>query len=146
MDLTKTYPRSPKEKIAGVVMIARATDKGRAKLAGTPGEYNYSCPMDQAVFGFLGIDGEQYLNMLNKAGSDAEVEAYVAKLAAAKTPAEIQEWNAHFLSYGPEPGSEGEQYFLALRNEVAPDRTDVTAWADLLDLDEKREVPRKTAV
>jgi hypothetical protein len=30
-----------------------------------------------------------------------------------------------------------------MRNAVAPDRTDVTAWPDLLDLDEKREVPRR---
>jgi hypothetical protein len=28
---------------------------------------------------------------------------------------------------------------------VAPDRTDVTSWADLLDLDEKRPVPQRVA-
>jgi hypothetical protein len=32
-----------------------------------------------------------------------------------------------------------------MRGEVAPDRTDVTAWADLLDLDEKRAVPHRVA-
>jgi hypothetical protein len=146
MDLTKSYPRSAKEKIAGVVMVARATDKGRAKLEGKLGEYNYNCPMDQAVFGFLGINDDEYLNVIKGAKSDAELEAYVASFAAKKTPAEIEQWNTQFLAYGPQPGSEGEKYFLELRNQVAPDRTDVTAWPDLLDLDEKREVPRKTAV
>lgn len=36
--------------------------------------------------------------------------------------------------------------FLELRHEVAPDRDDVTAWADLLSLDEKRQVPKRVAV
>jgi hypothetical protein len=146
MDLTKSYPRSVKEKIAGVVMIARTTDKGKAEAHGTIGEYHYNCPMDQAVFGFLGIDHEAYLDLVKKAKSEAELEAYVAAHAAKKTPAEIEQWNEHFLAYAPAPGSDGEKYFLELRNQVAPDRTDVTAWADLLDLDEKREVARKTAV
>jgi hypothetical protein len=38
------------------------------------------------------------------------------------------------------------EYFLKLRNEAAPDRTDVTTWADLLDLDEKRTVPKRETV
>jgi hypothetical protein len=35
--------------------------------------------------------------------------------------------------------------FLNLRAEIAPDRNDVTTWPDLLDIDEKRDVPRRTA-
>jgi hypothetical protein len=146
MDLTKSYPRSVKDKVAGVVMVGRTTDKGKAKLAGTIGEYHYNCPMDQAVFGFLGINDEQYLEVIENAAGDSAIEAYVAKFAGSKTPAEIEQWNTQFLAYAPQPGSDGEKYFIELRNAVAPDRTDVTAWADLLDLDEKREVPRKTAV
>ncbi|MGP6157972.1 MAG: DUF5069 domain-containing protein [Vulcanimicrobiaceae bacterium] len=146
MDLTTSYPHSAKAKMSGVVMIARTTDKGKAEAEGTIGEYHYNCPMDQAVFGFLGIDHDEYLNHIKSAKSDAELEAYVAKFAAQKTPAEIDQWNAEFLAYGPAPGSDGEKYFLELRAQVAADRTDVTAWSDLLDLDEKREVPRKTAV
>ncbi|MFY9781432.1 MAG: DUF5069 domain-containing protein [Candidatus Baltobacteraceae bacterium] len=145
MDLTKSYPRSVKQKVAGVVMIGRTTDKGKAKLQGTIGEYHYNCPMDQAVFGFLGIDEAAYLDVIKNAKSDADIEAYVATFASKKTAAEIEQWNEHFLAYAPAPGSDGEKYFLDLRSQVAPDRTDVTAWADLLDLDEKREVPRKTA-
>jgi hypothetical protein len=49
------------------------------------------------------------------------------------------------LGLGPAAGSDGEKYFLELRGQIAPDRTDVTAWADLLDLDEKRNVPQRVA-
>lgn len=145
MDLTTSYPRSVKDKIAGVVMLARTTDKAKAHLDGSLGEYHYNCPMDQAVFGFLGIDAEQFLEAVKHAKHAGDIEAYAKTLTAKKTPAEIEHWNASFLQYAPEPGSDGAAYFHELRSQVAPDRTDVVAWADLLDLDEKRDVPRRAA-
>jgi hypothetical protein len=145
MDLTKEFPRSVHEKFAGVVMLGRATDKGKAKAAGTNGEYNYDCPMDQAIFGFLGINGDEYLERIRNAKNDAEIEAYAKGFVAKKSPAEIEEFNRTFVARTPEKGSEGEGYFLGLRNQVAPNRTDVTAWADLLDLDEKRNVPERVS-
>lgn len=144
MDLTTSFPRSVKEKIAGVVMLARTADKAKAKAHGNIGEYHYNCPMDVAVFTFLGIDHEKFLEAAGH--GDAAIETFAREHAVKKTASEIAEWNANFLQYAPAPGSDGEKYFHELRKTVAPDRTDVTAWADLLDLDEKREVTRKAAV
>jgi hypothetical protein len=144
MDLTTSFPRSVHEKIAGVVMVARATDKAKAVAHGNVGEYNFNCPMDQGVFSFLGIDKDAFLDVVKNAKSDAEIDAYVKTFADKKSPAEIAEFNEHFLAHKPDPGSDAEGYFLSLRNSVAPDRTDVTVWADLLDLDEKRTVPKRT--
>jgi uncharacterized protein DUF5069 len=143
MDLTKNYPRSVHDKSAGVVMLARTIDKAKAKAAGTVGEYNYDCPMDRAIFGFLGIDGEAFLDRVKAAKNDAEIEAYGRELVGKKSPAEVEQFNRDFVKHAPKPGSEGEEYFLELRKSVAPDRTDVTTWADLLDLDEKRQVPER---
>jgi hypothetical protein len=141
MDLTTGYPTSVKTKLHGIVQLARTIDKGKALAHGTIGEYHYNCPMDQAVFAFLGIDHEALLNTIKHAKSDQEIHDYVAPFVHKKTAAEIEAWNESWLKQGPAPGSESETYFLKLRSEVAPDRTDVTAWADLLDLDEKRPVP-----
>ncbi len=146
MDLTQTYPTSVKTKLHGIVQIARTIDKGKAKAHGKLGEYHYNCSMDAAVFAFLGIDHEALLDVITKAKSDAEISDYVGSFIHKKSPAEIEAWNAQWLKSGPDAGSDSEKYFLSLRSEVAPDRTDVTAWADLLDLDEKREVPRSVAV
>jgi len=146
MDLTTSFPRSVHEKIAGVVMIARTVDKAKAKAHGNIGEYHYNCPMDAGVFSFLGIDHEKFLHEVSTAKDDRAIEAYVKSFADKKTAAEIADFNSHFVAYAPEPGSDGEKYFLDLRNSVAPDRTDVTVWADLLDLDEKRPVPKRAAV
>ena len=145
-DLTTSYPRSVREKVLGVVQLGRAIDKGIALANGLNGEYNFDCPMDRAIFGFLGVDGNALLEKIKGAQSESEVEAYLKPFVEAKTPQQIEEFNATFLDYAPEPGSEGEKYFLNLRSEVAPGRTDVTRWPDLLDLDEKRNVPQRVGV
>jgi Domain of unknown function (DUF5069) len=142
-DLTTSYPRSVRDKLFGVVQLARAIDKGIAIANGLNGEYNYDCPMDKGVFDFLGIDGNALLGVIKNAQSESEVEAYVKPFVDKKSPQELEHFNAEFLSHGPQPGSDGEKYFLNLRGEVAPDRTDVSTWPDLLDLDEKRDVPRR---
>jgi hypothetical protein len=145
-DLTTSYPRSVREKVLGVVQVGRAIDKGIATADGTNGEYNYDCPMDKGVFDFLGVDGNKVLDVIKNAQSVSEVEAYFKPFIDKKSAAEIEGFNTEFLSHAPEPGSDGEKYFLGLRNEVAPGRTDVTQWADLLDLDEKRQVPQRVGV
>jgi hypothetical protein len=141
MDLTTSYPRSVHDKLFGLVQIGRTIDKGVALAHGNIGDYHYNCPMDQAVFGFLGIDHEALLNEIKTKNVD-EVYAYVKPFIEKKSPAEIEAWNAEWVKSGPS-SEESQQYFNQLRNEVAPDRTDVTAWADLLDLDEKRSVPKR---
>jgi len=137
---------SVKTPLHGIVQLARTIDKGKAAAAGTLGEYSYNCPMDAAVFEFLGIDHGALLAVIKNANSERGITDYVAPFVARKPVPQIQEWNAMWLGRGPETGSDSETYFNTLRAQVAPDRTDVTTWADLLDLDEKRDVPRIVAV
>jgi len=141
MDLTKDYPASVKTKLHGIVQLQRTIDKGKALAQGTIGEYHYNCPMDVHVFTFLGIDHEALLEKIKTAKNDHEISDYVAPFIHAKSDAEIEAFNAEWLKHGPDPGSEAEGYFKSMLQELAPERTDITAWADLLDLDEKRPVP-----
>jgi Domain of unknown function (DUF5069) len=146
MDLTKTYPRSVHQKLAGIVQIGRTADKARAYKAGTVGEYDYNCVMDRAVFGFLGIhDHEAFAETASRL-DDAALETLLReRYLSKKTPAEIERWNAQWVTHGPEAGTDAYDFFIELRTKVAPHRSDVTSWADLLDLDEGRDVPRKAA-
>lgn len=144
MDLTKHYPRSVHEKLLGVVQLARTVDKAKAVAHGNIGEYHYNCPMDQAVFGFLGIDKDQLLDIVRSSKDDAEIEARLAPIVRKKSMAEIEQWNHDWLAHKPEGAS--LEAFVALRSQIAPDRTDVETWADLLDLDEKRDVPVRAGV
>ncbi len=144
MDLTKEYPRSVHQKVGGLVQIGRTIDKAKATAHGNVGEYHYNCGMDQAAFGFVGIDHEALLDKVKNAKNDAEIEAYVKTFIDKKSPEEIERWNREYVSRKPE--GESLEYFLNLRKTVAPDRTDVMNWPDLLDLDEKRTVPKRETV
>jgi len=145
LDLTNSYPRSVRDKVLGVVQLGRAIDKGIALANGTNGEYNYDCPMDKSVLDFLGVDGGALLGVIKNAQSESEIEAYLKPFVAKKSAQELDAFNAEFLKSSPKPGTDGEKYFLEMRKQVAPTRTDVTAWPDLLDLDEKRNVPQRVA-
>ncbi len=143
MDLTKSYPRSVRDTIDGVVMLARTADKAKAFAEGTAGEYHYNCPMDQTVFEFLAIDHEAFLAKVKIAEQVSEIADFIKLHTELKRPEEIERFNADFLAMKPAAGSDGAAYFEQLRSSLAPERTDITTWADLLDLDEGREVPRR---
>jgi hypothetical protein len=128
-----------------MVQLARTLDKARAYNAGTLGEYHYNCPMDQELFRFLGTDQAEFARRAQDI-SDAEIERWVQdSFLSKKTQREIEEWNASWVNHGPDPGSESERHFLGMRDTIAPVRTDVHSWADLLDLDEGRVVPQRRA-
>ena len=138
MDLTKSFPRSPKEKLAGVVMLPRTIDKAPASKAGKLGEYHYDCPLDKEVFTFLGVDQAEFAKKADEL-DDRQLEQWVRQdFLSGKTQSDIENFNAEFLADAPAPGSESEHRFLDLRNRIDASRTDVTTWPGLLDLEEGR--------
>src|SRR5579862_1467732 len=73
MDLTKEYPRSPRQRLAGLSMLARTIDKARAKQAGTLGDYIFDCPMDRRLFAALRTDGDEFDAIVAKTEDDGAV-------------------------------------------------------------------------
>ncbi len=57
-DLTQRPLRSPRVKLGGFVILARAIDKGRAQAAGKQGDYHYNCPLNKGLFDFVKVNGE----------------------------------------------------------------------------------------
>jgi len=143
MDLRHTYPRSPREKLAGYVHLPRMLDKCRATLAGTQGDYRYPCPMDRRLLDYAGITAERFTNAVRDHMTDQAVADWFVKAAKPRSPAELEHWNIQFLAWGPET-EEQRAYFNQLRDTIDPTRIDITSWADLLDLEEKRPVPTRT--
>lgn len=139
LDLTKNYPRSPRERLGGYLHLARMIDKGRAKAAGTLGEYIYPCPLDRSLLEFLEISPDDFYEVV-KARDDLEVLGWVKKKAESRNREEIENWNQAFLNRKPQT-EESLRYFLETRNRLASHRTDITTWVDLLDLEEGRNVP-----
>ena len=133
-DLTKFPPRSPRVRLGGYVVLPRMLDKGRATLAGKNGEYHYNCPLDQRFLEFTGIDAQKLKKVLPK--SDTEVLAWIGKNAKHKRSApEIIAWSNWQENRGPD-SPDAREYFNGLHKSVAPKRTDIATWFDVLDADD----------
>ena len=139
MDLGSEYPRSIREKFGGYVHLARMVDKCRAKYLGMLGEYIFPCPIDQRLLDFAGISGDAFLEAVHSR-TDDEVLHWLQSTTLSHTPQEIEDWNTTLLNRGPDT-DEKREYFKKIRDSIDPTRTDITTWADLLDLDEGRKVP-----
>lgn len=140
MDLRRNYPRSIKEKRSGYVHLGRMIDKCRAVLAGTQGEYIYPCPMDKQLLDFARLTADQFTEAVQARSSDQAVADWFVENAARHSQAEIEAWNNMMLTRGPD-AEEKWAYFRRCLEAVDPSRTDITSWADLLDLEERRSVP-----
>src|ERR1700733_8984887 len=92
-DLTKQPPHSPRARLAGFVIASRTVDKCRATLAGTPGEYHYDCPLDNMLFTFKGITGDQFKAVVKTAKTYDEVGVWLQANGAVRTPGEIKAWS-----------------------------------------------------
>ncbi|HXZ25628.1 MAG TPA: DUF5069 domain-containing protein [Nitrospiria bacterium] len=141
MDLRNQFPRSPKEKLDGYVHVLRIIDKARAHNAGTLGEYLYNCPMDQSWFQLTGIAADAFAEAV-KTRDDQQMAEWIRQRAKAHSQGEIESWNRTLLARTPS-SPESLQRFLATRQKLAPKRTDITTWPDLIDLEEGRPVPRR---
>ncbi|HET6464694.1 MAG TPA: DUF5069 domain-containing protein [Nitrospiria bacterium] len=142
-DLTRQFPRSPGEKLGGYVHLARMADKARAKAAGTVGEYIYPCPLDQILLEFLKVNPDAFYEAV-RIKDDRDLLAWLKETAASHRREEVETWNQTFLNRKPR-NEESQRRFDEIRNRLAPHRSDITAWPDLLDLEEGREVPDRTA-
>lgn len=129
-------------KMEGYVHLARMIDKCRAVLAKTEGEYIYPCPMDDRLMEFAGITADQFTAAVKANPSDDAVAKWFTQKAKAHPPAELEAWNRMMLSRGPS-SPQSMVKFKKYLDAVDPSRTDLTAWADLQDLEEGRTVPKR---
>lgn len=145
MDLRTNFPRSMKFKLGGYVHLARMIDKCRAVLAGTEGEYIYPCPMDERLMEFVGITSEQFTAAVKTHSTDEGIVKWFKQEAKPHSLTDVEEWNQKLLARGPsspESAARFKKYLAA----IDPSRTDLTAWSDLQDLEEGRNVPRREQV
>ena len=134
MNLTKTFPRSPKEKIAGLVHIPRMVDKARAFNGKTLGEYIFPCPLDKIILDFLKITAEEFAL---KVDEKLDLSFWIEEKSQEFEPKNKDEINCNILGRKPDT-EEKIKEFVKLRNEIDVSRTDIQTWVDLIDLEEGR--------
>jgi len=136
MDLSRDFPRSPKQKIAGLVQLGRMIDKGRAYKQKQLADYIYPCPLDKIILNFLQVDSDTFAKIVVDKKDD-EISIWAKELTKSKSSREISFINKQILDRKPD-SQDRLQYFNEIRDKIDPSRTDIITWVDLLDLEEGR--------
>ncbi|HTB62213.1 MAG TPA: DUF5069 domain-containing protein [Opitutales bacterium] len=134
LDLTQRSPRSPRVRIGGYAILARALDKGRATIVKKNGEFNYDCPLDKMCFDFIGITGAEVKAKLAKGASDSDILAWIEK-SHPKCPAQIDAWSKFMEGRAPS-SVDSRGYFNETVKKCAPKREDISTWFEMLDVDD----------
>lgn len=138
-DLTKEFPRSPREKLAGYIIVCRTLDKCRAAVAGTNGEYHFDCPLDKVFFDFTGIGADQFRDFIAAGVDDAAVAKWIEEKAKPRPQIEIIRWNNEWRYKRISEMADPLQEFLEgyIPQVIPPDRRPAY-WFDVYDIEEKR--------
>ena len=118
-------------------MLARTIDKARACLAGTLGEYIYDCPMDRQLFATLGLNADEFLRIVRRSPDDVAVVAWLRGTSALPQDERAAAHNDAIDRWAPESEASWTR-FEAQREKLAPGRSDITTWTDLIDVEEGR--------
>ena len=138
-DLTKDYPRSPRDTFAGYVLAARAVDKCRAVLAGTGGEYHSGCPVDAMFLDFTEIAYDKFREFVATGATDAEIAAWITKTAKARPQLEIIKWNNSLRDKRiSEMPDKIQEYYEDYIPKFIPRNRPVYVFFDIYDIEEER--------
>ncbi len=139
LDLTKTFPRSPRSVLGGYVVAARMLDKCRAVLAETQGDYHFDCPLDNQFLKFAEINADSFKDFVSTGASDDEVANWIQANAKKRSDFEIIQWNNQMRELRISELPEANQVFLETYiPEHVPDHRPVYVWFDVYDLEEGR--------
>ncbi len=143
-DLSKRAPHSPRDRNAGFAIASRAIDKCRASLAGTLGEYHFDCPLDNMLFSFKGITGEQFKTAVQNSKSDEDVGTWLLVSGTPKTPVEVTAWSEQMEADSMMKNPEKRAYFVEACTKLGlnPETSSTFDW---LEADDRASFPGKTA-
>ena len=142
-DLTKEAPRSPRVRIGGYAILARTYDKCCALLGGNIGEYHFDCPLDNMLFGFKGVKGDDFKAEVEKGATDEEMARWLDNHGDKKTPEEVKAWSDEIEATNPYNNPEKREWF---EEQVKPHHLDPakTTLFDWLEVDDKASVQKAT--
>jgi hypothetical protein len=136
-DLTQRPPRSLHARLGGFAILPRMLDKGRAKLVGKNGEYNYNSGTDQHLVRFLDFDPEALLKELAAGKGDGEILAWILENSkTSRGPWEVEAWSTYFDKRSADSDAETLSGFAEYVGQHSKTREDIKSWFDALDLDD----------
>jgi hypothetical protein len=135
-DLTKEAPRSPKMVLGGYVILGRTLDKCRALLGGNIGEYHFDCPLDNMLFGWKRIIGNDFKAEVANGASDEEMVKWVDSHGRPKSEEEKRAWREEMLKSNPYADPEKREWYVEQLKELDLDPA-TTPLFDWLEKDDQ---------
>src|SRR6266481_2505572 len=143
-DLTKESPRSPRVRVGGYAILGRTIDKCRALVAGNIGEYHFDCPLDNMLFCFKGVKGNDFKAQIEQGAGDEEIVEWLNQSGEKKTPAEIKRWSNRMEASSLYDDLEKHDYFVQETRKLRlnPEKTTTFDW---LEIDDRASHAQKAA-
>ena len=134
MDLSHTFPRSPRDKLSGLVHLPRMIDKALASKQNTLGDYIFPCPLDKIILDFLQIDAEEWVRLVHS-HNEEQLTRWVENKFGSGLPEDVESINRQILERKPDSEERWKRYY-ELRDSIDSSRKEVMTWVDLIDLEE----------
>ncbi len=135
-DLRKEAPRSPRIRVGGYAIFGRTIDKCRALVAGNIGEYHFDCPLDNMLFGFKVVEGDDFKAQIEQGASDQEMVEWLNQSGEKKTPAQIMRWSEKMEASSLYDNLEKWDFFVEECNKLGLDPSKTTTF-DWLEVDDR---------
>ena len=135
-DLTKEAPASPRIRTGGYAILARMADKGRAVIAGCNDGYHFDCPLDNMLFGFKNVKGDDVRTQLEKGATNEEIAAWLDENGDPKTEEEKSAWSDSVEAARPYDNPKKKDWFIGVCAEAGVDPATSTLF-DYLEADDK---------
>ncbi|SDU15384.1 Rhodanese-related sulfurtransferase [Verrucomicrobium sp. GAS474] len=136
----EVLPRSPYEKLGGIVHLPRLIDKARYYPAGKLPGYNYlTTGFDKFLLDFLCLEGKAFEKIAQDAGSDEEVLSRLRQHVGPAWPGShaVAEFNERLSRRKPDTADK-QAKFDQTRASLPATRRRVETHFDLIDLEEGR--------
>ena len=125
-DLTKEPPRSPKTRVGGYAILGRTIDKCRALLWGNIGEYHFDCPLDNMLFGFKSVKGDDFKAFVETGANDEEIANWLDRNGIPKGEKDKQAWSDEVMKVNFYNNPEKRDWYIEQLKPLGLDPEDDT--------------------
>lgn len=137
--MQKLRPRSPYERLGGLVHLPRLIDKAKLHRKGLLNGYNYkTIGFDKHLLAFLKLNPDAFEEAANRLEDDAAILSWVEEHAVEHSPAAIDEWNETMISRQPDTAVKKARFLHFLKEAGGEGRKDIRTYFDLIEFDEGR--------
>ena len=131
-DLMKEPPRSPKTRVGGYAILGRTIHKCRALLWGNIGGYHFDCRLDNMLFGFKGIKGNDFKALVETGASDEDVAKWLDRNGI---PKDERAWSEEVMKENPYYNPEKRDWYVEQLKPLGldPRTTPLFDWLETYD-------------